>query len=203
MKELDLRSGDVVVDIGAGDGWWAERMADVMGREGIVYAAEVKRKLVDKMKEQYAGRPQIRPYLTAKESTQLPNGSCDLAFFSQVYHHLPEKKRVDYLCHLQKVVKGTGRLAIIEKYPTLATRYKTHGTRISSLALQAEQAGWVLVRYQLLPRTYHYLAIFVKRDLFPPEPKPKRKSDRVVVCGISSATLGSICAEHISCASCP
>ena len=40
LQELDLQRGDVVVDIGAGKGWWAERMADAMGREGIVYAAE-------------------------------------------------------------------------------------------------------------------------------------------------------------------
>ncbi len=27
IAELDLKPGDTVVDIGAGDGWWAQRMA--------------------------------------------------------------------------------------------------------------------------------------------------------------------------------
>ena len=31
LRELDLRPGDAVVDIGAGDGWWAERMAALVG----------------------------------------------------------------------------------------------------------------------------------------------------------------------------
>jgi len=68
-----------------------------------------------------------------------------------------------------------GRLCIIEKEPAIATRSRPHGTPLSRLIKQAEEAGWILVRYELLTGTYHYLAIFVQKDLFPPEPIPKKK----------------------------
>ena len=50
MKELDLKSGDVVVDIGAGDGFWARQMAksigaDGYGNDGVEAVREVKRLL--------------------------------------------------------------------------------------------------------------------------------------------------------------
>ena len=41
LKELDLKAGDVVVDIGAGNGWWSQRMAEFVGEKGTIYAAEV------------------------------------------------------------------------------------------------------------------------------------------------------------------
>lgn len=170
LKELDLKPGDVVVDVGAGDGWWSQRMAKFVGDEGVIHAAEVARKLVDKMKKKLADVPQIKPYLCKTDSTTLPENSCDLAFFSQTYHHLDANDRVDYLRELLSVVKPTGRVCIIEKYSNIATEKKTHGTTLSKLIAQAEQAGWIPVRIQLMTGTYHYLAIFTQRTLFGPEP---------------------------------
>lgn len=62
LRELDLRDGDVVVDVGAGDGWWAGKLARHVGKDGIVHASEITDKLVDEMKRQFAGTPQVKPY---------------------------------------------------------------------------------------------------------------------------------------------
>lgn len=169
LRELDLKDGDVVVDIGAGDGWWSQRMAEFVGEEGVVHAAEVTEKLVEQMKKKFADTPQIKPYLCKTDSADLPKNSCDMAFFSQSYHHLDAEDRVDYLRELRDIVKKTGRICIIEKNPKIATEKKSHGTPLSQLVDQAEQAGWVPVRYELMTGTYHYLAVFVQKDLFGPE----------------------------------
>jgi tRNA A58 N-methylase Trm61 len=170
LKELDLKAGDVVVDIGAGDGWWAERMARFVGNGGIIYASEIDRIKVNSMKEKFADVPCIRPYLCEADSTNLAENSCDLAFLSQTYHHLNVDGRVDYLCHLHRIVKPMGRLCVIERYPLITTKWKLHGTMLSRLLQETEQAGWVLVRCELMVGTYHYMAIFVQKDLFSPEP---------------------------------
>lgn len=174
LKELDLKVGDIVVDIGAGDGWWAEKMVKFIGSKGTIYASEVEQKKVDKMKEKCADVPQIKPYLCPTDSTGLTDNSCDLAFLSKTYHHLNKGGHIDYLRHLQEVVKPTGRLCVIEKHPALSSRRgKDHALSPSLLMQQAEEAGWIPVRYELITGTYHYIAIFVQRELFPREPQRK------------------------------
>jgi len=174
LKELDLKPGDVVVDVGAGDGWWSQRMAKCVGATGTIHAAEVEQKLVDQMKKTFADRPQVKPYLCKPDSTLLPDNSCDLAFLSQVYHHLPKDGRVDYLRGLRRVVKPTGRLSVVEKYSEIATKGKDHGMQLSRVLEEAERSGWVPVRCELITGTGHFLAIFVPKDLFPP-PEPEEK----------------------------
>jgi predicted methyltransferase len=174
LKELDLKPGDIVVDIGAGDGWWAEQMAKSVGTEGVIHASEVDQKKVDEMKEQFANVPHIRPYLSPTDSTSLPENSCDLAFLSKTYHHLNKGGHVDYLRHLRKVVKPMGRVCVIERHPGLvAGRGSQHAWSPGLLMQQAEEAGWIPVRYELITGTYHYIAIFVQQELFSPEP-PRR-----------------------------
>lgn len=174
LHELDLRPGDVVVDIGAGDGWWSERMAQIVGDKGVVHAAEVEQKKVDQMKGKFASIPQIHPYLCPTDRPGLPEHSCDLAFLSQSYHHLDKDGRVAYLKGLHAILKPDGRLAIIEKYIEIGLGEGTHGTRLSRLIQQAEEAGWVPLRMELMPATYHYLALFASKELFPQE-QPKKQ----------------------------
>jgi len=170
LAELDLRAGDVVVDIGAGDGWWSEQMARCVGPTGVIHASEVERRKLEQMKKRFADTPAVKPYLSPKDGTGLPADSCDLAFLSQTFHHLDKPTRVEYLRHLREVVKPAGRLCVIEKYSAIATRGAAHGTSLSQLVREAEQAGWIAVRYELMTGTYHYLSIFVQKDLFGPEP---------------------------------
>ena len=73
LAELDLRPGDVVVDIGAGDGWWAEQMAATVGPTGTIHAAEVEQNKVHQMAERYADTPQTKPYVCPYDGTALPD----------------------------------------------------------------------------------------------------------------------------------
>jgi ubiquinone/menaquinone biosynthesis C-methylase UbiE len=178
LKELDLKAGDVVVDIGAGDGFWARQMARFIGAEGVIHASEVEQRKVDDMKEKLADVPQIKPYLSPLDGTALPENSCDLAFLSKTYHHLNEGGHVDYLRHLRKVVKPTGRLCVIEMNPALGSgRGREHAWSPGLLIQQAEEAGWILVRCELMAGTYHFIAIFVQRDLFPPQSSRGERED--------------------------
>ena len=175
LKELDLKAGDVVVDIGAGDGWWAEKMAKFVGSKGTIHASEVEQGKVDNMKEKFEDVRQIRPYLCPTDGTGLGENCCDLAFLSKTYHHLNEGGRVDYLRHLRKVVKPTGRLCVIEKHAGLDSgRGSGHALLPGLLFEQAEEAGWIAVRYELITGTHHFIAIFVQKELFSPEPQRRR-----------------------------
>jgi len=165
LQELDLRPGDVVVDIGAGDGWWSRQMARRVGAEGTIHAAEVGQQMVERMGKQFVDVPQIKPYLCPTDGTGLSENSCDMAFLSKTYHHL--SNHVDYLRHLRTVVRPTGRLCVIERYPKLADEGgREHAWCPGLLIQQASDAGWVLARCIMITETYHYIAIFLPKDLF-------------------------------------
>lgn len=175
LKELDLKPGDVVVDIGAGDGFWTEKMAEAVGPKGTVYAAEVDQGKVDHLKQRFANTPQVKPYLCPTDGTGLDENSCDLAFLSKTYHHLD--KQVDYLRGLRSVVKPTGRLVVIEMYRELGAGHsREHAWSPGLLTEQAEEAGWILLRYELISGTYHFVSVFAQKELFPiKQPQSRRR----------------------------
>lgn len=178
ISELDIRTGDAVLDIGTGDGWWIDQIIKHTGEYATIYALEIEEDKVNELKKKYEDKPFIRPVLAPKDGTGMKENSVDLVFFSQVYHHLPENSHVGYLKHLKSVVKPTGRIAVIERYTEIAVYGKDHGTQLSALIEQAEEAGWILLRYELIPNTFHYLTLFAQKELFkkadePPKEEPK------------------------------
>lgn len=170
LKELDIKAGDIIVDIGAGDGWWADKMAKFVGSSGMIHASEVDQKKVDKMKERFKNMPQVRPYLCPLDGTDLAENTCDLVFLSKTYHHFSEGSHVDYLKHLHQIVKPTGRLCVIEKHIAFAEgRDREHAWSPALLVQQAEEAGWIIVRLEMLTGTHHFIALFVQKEPFSPK----------------------------------
>ena len=181
LDELDLKPGEVVVDIGAGDGWWSSKMAERVGPTGTVHAADISKKAIRMMKKRHAKVPQLKPYLCSTKGPDLPENSCDLAFISKTYHHLPKDDRVGYMRRLRSAIKPTGRLVIVEYYRELGVGISaTHSYSPGQLALQAEEAGWTLLRCEMINGTRHFMAVFVNREIFPVE-KLKQKPKKPVV----------------------
>lgn len=173
LARLDVRPGDAVLDLGAGDGWWTAHFAERVGPTGSVYAAEISEQLVGQLRNRFAKQPQVKPYLCLQDRPGLAEKSVDLVFISQVYHHLPEKNRVDYWKELGKVVRPGGRVVIIETYPQIAIQGKEHGTPLSVVVGEAERGGWIPVEMWFIPGTQHFLAVFVPQAVFLPHQTSK------------------------------
>ena len=181
VERLQLKPDSIIVDIGAGDGWWSSKMAAQLGSNGIVHAAEINQRKVNALKTKWADIPQIKPYLCPMDGTGLQTDTCDIAFISKTYHHFEEDIQIDYLRHLKQVIKPSGKLVIIERHPALATgRGTNHTWSPGLLANQAEDAGWMLLKCDLIPRCDHYMAIFVQPESFAEEFE-KRKNVPVIV----------------------
>lgn len=112
IEKLELQPGQVVADLGAGTGVFAWPIARVVA-PGTVYAVEVDKDFValmeDRLKKQ--GVPNLRPILGKFEDPLLPE-KVDLAFFSDVLHHIAN--RAAYLKTVAGYLKPGGRIAVIE-----------------------------------------------------------------------------------------
>jgi SAM-dependent methyltransferase len=90
LRELGLKPGMVVADIGAGTGYYARRMAPLVGSSGMVYAVDVQPEMIQMLTDlaKKANLPNIRPVLCAVDNVKLPDASIDLAIMVDVYHEL-------------------------------------------------------------------------------------------------------------------
>ena len=114
LRELGLRPGMNVADVGAGTGYYARRMAPLTGPTGTVYAVDVQPEMIRMLTDlaQKSGLPNIKPVLAALDNVRLPDASLDLAIMVDVYHELAYPQEV--MNSLVRALKPGGRVVFVE-----------------------------------------------------------------------------------------
>lgn len=149
-EALGLQQGQNVADIGAGGGYFSVRFAEVVGRDGRVFAVDTNPKFLEFIRylAKKNGFENVETVLAAEDAPNLPSKSIDLIFMRNVCHHLTN--RVEYFKKLKNALKSNGRIAIIE--------YKAGGGRFSfhrkfghyvpkeTIMAEMEEAGYKLIK---------------------------------------------------------
>jgi ubiquinone/menaquinone biosynthesis C-methylase UbiE len=104
----------VVADIGAGTGAFMEALSAELGGDGKLYAVDIIPKFLEHLRERagQSGRANVVVVEGGPTQTNLPEGSVDVVFLCDVYHHF-EYPSV-YLRSLYRTLKPDGRMIIIE-----------------------------------------------------------------------------------------
>ena len=109
-----LRPGMAVADVGAGTGLFTRLIAAAVGPQGKVYAVDIAPKFVEHIKDtcRQAGLTNVECVVCTQTSVELPAGSIDLAFLSDVYHHFefPQKS----LASIHRALRKGGQLVIVD-----------------------------------------------------------------------------------------
>jgi len=111
---LGLKPGMTVCDLGAGTGYYAVRMARLVGPEGRVYAVDIQPRMLELLDKRLAsaGIKNVLPTLGAESETNLPPGSQDMIVLVDVYHEF--SKPQEMLRTIKTALKDTGRLVLLE-----------------------------------------------------------------------------------------
>ncbi len=114
---LEIDSGDVVADLGAGSGPFVLPFAAHVGPKGKVYAVDIDRGFFPYIegRVKQAGISHVQTVLGDATDPKLPAGGVDIAFFHDVLHHV--ENRSAYLKSLVKYLKPDGRIAVIDYNP--------------------------------------------------------------------------------------
>jgi predicted methyltransferase len=113
MDALGIADGAHVADIGAGAGWFTTRLARRVGPNGVVYAQDVQRQMLDAIRRrvQREGLQNVRTVLGEGSLPNLPPRVLDAVLVVDAYPEVAD--RVTFLKNLALGLKPNGRIGIV------------------------------------------------------------------------------------------
>ncbi len=155
VQTLQLASGSVIADIGAGSGLFTRPLAKAVA-PGVVYAVDINPNLLAHIEKsaKEAGLANIKTVLATEGDPRLPE-ALDVIFICDVLHLIEGPER--YLRELHGYVRPGGRVAIIsiiQNWPPVGNHFNA-----DQLEKWMKQAGFALAeRHDFI--TDQYLMIF-------------------------------------------
>jgi len=113
-KELKLKPGEVVADIGAGTGYHSWRMAKAVGPKGKVFAVEIQQDMLDLIATNMTkqGVTNVTGVLGTITDPRLPPASVDVVLMVDVYHEFDHP--FEMMANICRALKPGGRVVFIE-----------------------------------------------------------------------------------------
>ncbi|HUY89650.1 MAG TPA: methyltransferase domain-containing protein [Pirellulales bacterium] len=114
LKALKLQAGQVVCDMGCGNGFYTLRMAKLVGKTGRVLAVDIQPEMLHllDLRAKNARVSNIQPIQSTVVDPKLPDGEVDLILLVDVYHEFSYPEQM--LAAMRKALKPTGRIALVE-----------------------------------------------------------------------------------------
>ncbi len=154
---IKVAAGSTVADIGAGSGYFTERLAKLVGPDGKVYANDIQRGMLDLLQQRIDNRrlTNITLVLSEPADPKLPPASIDMALMVDVYNELGDQQTM--LANIRKALKPDGRLVLLEykgEDPSVPI-LPLHKMTVAQAKLELEHEGYKLARVDSsLPRQH-------------------------------------------------
>src|SRR5918992_4453317 len=150
LAALAIDSGSRVADVGAGGGFYTERLAKRVGPQGRVFAVDVDEQAVERLEQLVAAQSlrNVELILGKPDDPCLPYRSLDAALIVNAYHEMT--RHSDMLREIHAALKPGGRLVILDNTPTDKTtpRYRQvdgHQIDIDIVVSELRDAGFEIV----------------------------------------------------------
>lgn len=116
-KVMNWQAGQVIADVGAGEGEIGFAAAGTVGETGRVYLTELDEQKLASLKAETKRRKldNVTVVAAAEKETKLPSSCCDAIILRHVYHHFTAPVEMD--ASLLRSLKPGGMLAVIDFAP--------------------------------------------------------------------------------------
>lgn len=165
VDALDLQSGEVVADLGAGSGFFTFRIAPKVGVTGKVLAVEIQDAMLNLLRRRAEAikATNVEVVKGSEVDPHLPVGGVDLVLLVDVYHELAYPFEV--MGNVYRSLKPGGRVVFVEyrkEDPEVRIK-EVHKMSVKQLQTEINALGFVYVRtIETLP--LQHIVIFEKRE---------------------------------------
>ncbi|MDX1964289.1 MAG: class I SAM-dependent methyltransferase [Pirellulales bacterium] len=173
LKTLKLQPGQVVCDMGCGNGFYALKIAPTLGEKGKVLCVDIQSEMLKLLAER-AKEENISNYeliLGSPIDPRLPAGKVDLILCVDVYHEFSHPEQM--LAAMRRSLAPGGRLVLVEfrlEDPNVPIK-ELHKMSKKQILKELEPNGFKLVeQFDKLP--WQHVMFFEADPQFQPTPAP-------------------------------
>ncbi len=164
IEALELKPGQVVADVGVGTGYFAFRMAPLVGEKGKVLGVDIQQEMLDLLKAKAAELKvsNVEGVLGTIKDPKLPEAGVDLVLMVDVYHEFDHPWEM--MQAIKKSLKPGGRVVLVEyrKEDPAVPIKEVHKMSEEQIKKEMTAAGLEHVKtVGTLPR--QHIAIFKKK----------------------------------------
>jgi predicted methyltransferase len=156
MDALGVADGSTVADIGAGAGWFTIQLARRVGPNGVVYAEDVQRQMLEAIRRRVGreGLQNVHTVFGTGTNPHLPQGRLDAILVVDVYSEVDD--RVTFLRNVAAALKPTGRIGVVNYKPGGGGPGPAPSDRVDSSVVEADAraAGLRVLSRASLPFQY-------------------------------------------------
>lgn len=150
FEALQLKSGSRIADVGAGGGYFTDRISLAVGDDGRVFAVDISERALIGLHDwlEKDGRNNVELILGEVDDPRLPYRSLDGALIVNAYHEMGEYRAMLEAIH--RSLRVGGRLVIVDNTPTnggasRADQTGRHQIAIDLVAADLEEAGFDVI----------------------------------------------------------
>jgi ubiquinone/menaquinone biosynthesis C-methylase UbiE len=178
LTALGVKPGEIVCDMGCGNGFYSLELAKLVGEKGKVLAVDIQREMLQLLKERAADEKinNIELIHGTVVDPKLPERSVDLMLMVDVYHEFSHPEEM--LAAIRKSLKTNGRVALVEfraEDPNVPIK-PLHKMSKEQIMKEFPPSGFKLVEeFDELP--WQHL-MFFQRDDQPGDGQTRKRGDK-------------------------
>jgi ubiquinone/menaquinone biosynthesis C-methylase UbiE len=170
LEAAEVRSGDDVLDVGCGPGYFTRMLALPAGSSGSATGLDAAPEMVEYATHKARSLDNCSFRTGSAEELPFTDGSFDVVVSSLMLHHLPDETRLTAVFEMKRVLRGGGRLLLADfSIPergiwhvvgsvTGHSRAQAHMMRrVSPLEPLVSEAGFIDLRSGDTPPWLHYV----------------------------------------------
>ena len=164
IKNMKIKSNEVIADIGAGSGYHAFRIASLV-TNGLVYAVDIQPEMlmaIEKTKE-FKKVENIKTILGTEKTVELPKNSVDKILMVDVYHEFSFP--VEMINSIKNALKPNGELFLIEyRAEDLKVPIKRIHKMTEEQAVKEMKAAGLVLKENIDNLTWQHCMVFIKNN---------------------------------------